>query len=87
MEAPANLVFLAGIPPDIEVFQDELRERLTDETRLAILTLKDAWYQEAAYPDIVGGFEICDAVLNNGVLSLDQLDAYLLQRGLPARTR
>jgi hypothetical protein len=80
-------LFLAGIPPDAEVFQDELRGRLTDETRLTILQLKDAWHTEAAYPDVVGGFDICDAVLNNGVRSLDQLDGYLLQRGLRARTR
>jgi hypothetical protein len=30
----------------------------------------------------VGGFEICDAVLNSGVLTLDQLDAYLRERAL-----
>lgn len=80
-------LFLAGIPPDVEAFQDELRERLTDETPLAILTLKDAWHKDVAYPDVVGGFEICDAVLNDGVLTLDQLDAYLRERGLPGRTR
>lgn len=80
-------LFLAGIPPDLEVFQDELRERLTGETRLAILALKDAWHDEAAYPDVVGAFEIYDAVLNHGVLSLDQFDAYLLDRALPVRTR
>jgi hypothetical protein len=79
-------LFLAGIPPDVEALQDDLRERLTDETRVTILALKDAWHEEAAYPDVVGGFEIYDAVLNNGVLSLDQLDGYLLERGLPART-
>jgi hypothetical protein len=55
-------------------------------SRRTILTLKDAWHEEASYPDVVGGFEIYDAVLNHGVHSLDQLDAYLLQRGLPART-
>jgi hypothetical protein len=27
-------LFRAGIPPDLEVLRDELRERLTDETRL-----------------------------------------------------
>jgi hypothetical protein len=80
-------IFLAGIPPDIEALQNELRDRLTDEMRLTILTLKDAWHEVAAYPDVVGAFEIYDAVLNNGVRSLDQLDAYLLERGLPPRTR
>lgn len=78
-------LFLAGIPPDIEVFQDELGERITESTRLTVLMLKDAWFEEAAYPDVVGAFEIYDAVLWNGVQSLEQLDAYLLQRGLPAR--
>jgi hypothetical protein len=79
-------IFLAGIPPDIEELQDELRERLTDEKRLTILALKDAWHEEAAYPDVVGGFEIYDAVLNNSVHSLDQFDAYLRERGLPSRS-
>jgi hypothetical protein len=80
-------LFLGGIPPDLEQFQDGLRERLTDESRLTILTLKDAWHREAAYPDVVGGFEICDAVLWKGVRSLDQLDEYLSERGLPTRSR
>jgi hypothetical protein len=80
-------LFLAGIPPDLEASQDELRERLTDATRATILMLKDAWCAEAMYPEVVGGFEIYDAVLNSGVLNLDQLDAYLRERGLPARSR
>ena len=80
-------LFLAGIPPDLETAQDELRTRLTDSTRATILTLKDAWCAEVAYPEVVGGFEIYDAVLNSGVLTLDQLDAYLRERGLPTRSR
>lgn len=78
-------LFLAGIPFDIEVLQDELRTRLTEETRATILMLKDAWCTAAAYPDVVGAFEIYDAVLNSGVVTLDQLDAYLGERGLPTR--
>jgi hypothetical protein len=78
-------LFLAGIPPDLDASQDELRARLTDETRATILMLKDAWYTEAAYPEVVGGFEIYDAVLNSGVRTLDQLDAYLRERRLPTR--
>jgi hypothetical protein len=80
-------LFVDGIPPDIEALQDELRERLTDETRRTILELKDAWHEEAAYPEVVGGFEIYDAVLNHGVSTLDRLDAYLLERGFPTRSR
>jgi hypothetical protein len=78
-------LLVAGIPPELETFQDELRARLTDETRAAILMLKDAWYEQPTYPEIVGGVEIYDAVLNHGVRSLDQLDAYLVERGLPLR--
>lgn len=78
-------LFVAGIPPDLEASQDELRTRLTDETRATILMLKDAWCAEPAYPEVVGGFEIYDAVLHSGVLDLDQLDAYLHERGLPTR--
>jgi hypothetical protein len=78
-------LFLAGIPPDVEAFRDELLARLTDETRLTILALKDAWYENPAYPEVVGGFEIAHAVLNHDVGSLAELDAYLVARGLPAR--
>lgn len=80
-------LFLAGVPPDIETFQDELRARLTEETRVAVLRLKTAWHEDPAYPEVVGGFEICHAVLNEGVLTLNQLDQYLLERSLPLRTR
>jgi hypothetical protein len=79
-------IFLAGVPSDIAAFQQEVRDNLKDETRLTVLTLKDAWKDDPAYPEVVGGFEICDAVLNHGVRSLDELDAYLLERGLSARS-
>jgi hypothetical protein len=79
--------FLDGVPPDIEAFRNELRGRLTEETRVAILRLKTAWHEDPVYPEVVGGFDICHAVLNEGVLTLDRLDDYLLERGLPPRTR
>jgi hypothetical protein len=80
-------LFVAGVPPDLGALGDELRGRLSDETRRTILTLKDAWFEQEAYPDVVAAYEIYDAVLNHGVTSLDQLDAYLLERGLsPARS-
>ena len=80
-------IFVMGIPPDIEALEGELRTRLTDETRETILLLKDAWHRDPAYPEVVGGFEIYDAVLNHGVATLEQLDAHLEQHGLPPRHR
>jgi hypothetical protein len=74
-------LFTDGIPPEVEAFQDELRRRLDDETRLAILRLKQLWHRRPEYPEVVGGFEICEAVLA-GVRTNDELEAYLRQRAL-----
>lgn len=69
-------LFTAGIPPEVEAFQDDLRRRLDPETRLAILRLKDLWHRRPEYPEVVGGFEICRAVLA-GVRTSVELDAFL----------
>jgi hypothetical protein len=74
-----------GVPQDVEPWQEALVGRLDGETRLAILRLKDAWHQLPPYPYTVGGYEICVAVLDHGIRTLDQLDAYLAERGLPMR--
>ena len=63
----------------------ELERRLTPETRLAILWIKDVWHRLPVYPDEVGGSEVYDAVLEHGTRSPDDFDAYLRERGLPAR--
>jgi hypothetical protein len=63
----------------------ELERRLTAETRLAILWIKDVWHRLPVYPDEVGGSEVYDAVLEHGTRSPDDFDAYLRERGLPAR--
>jgi hypothetical protein len=65
----------------------ELEQRLTDETRLATLWIKDVWHRLPAYPDEIGGFEVYDAVLNHGVRTPDGFDRYLRERGLPGRDR
>jgi len=63
----------------------ELERRLTDETRLAILWIKDVWHRLPVYPYEVGGFEVYDAVLEHGARTPDDFDQYLRKRGLPAR--
>jgi hypothetical protein len=64
---------------------DDLRRRLTDETRLAILWIKDVWHRLPAYPHEVGGVDVYDAVLAHGVRTPDEFAAYLRGRGLPER--
>jgi hypothetical protein len=64
---------------------DWLQRELTEETRLAILWIKDIWHRLPAYPYQVGGYEMYDAVLNAGVRTPDEFDAYLIARRLPSR--
>ena len=63
----------------------ELERRLTRETRLAILWIKDVWHRLPVYPYEIGGMEVYDAVLEHGARSPDDFDRYLRERGLPAR--
>jgi hypothetical protein len=74
-------LFTAGIPPEVEAFQNTLKTRLGDETRLAILRLKELWRLRPEYPEIVGGFEISEAVLD-GVRTPEELELSLRERGL-----
>jgi hypothetical protein len=78
-------LWFAGVPPAVEAFQAELPARLTEESRIVILRLKDAWRRLPHYPDVVSAWEIYDAVLNHDVRTLDALDAYLAARGFPTR--
>jgi hypothetical protein len=74
-------LFTDGIPAEVEGFQDELRRRLDNETRLAILRLKQLWHRRPEYPEVVGGFEISEAVLA-GVRTGHELEAHLRRRSL-----
>jgi hypothetical protein len=78
-------MWFAGVPTAVEAFQAELPARLTPESRLAILRLKDAWHRLPDYPEIVSAWEIYDAVLNHDVRTLAELDEFLAARGLPTR--
>jgi hypothetical protein len=70
-------VWTNGAPETVERYQRELPARLDDEERLAILRLKDAWHTRPEYPEVVGAFEIYEAVLEHGVRTLDQLEQHL----------
>ena len=76
-------LWFVGMPPGVEAFQSELPARLTEESRLTILRLKDAWHRLPHYPDVVSAWDIYEAVLDHGVRAPDELDAFLAARGLP----
>jgi hypothetical protein len=78
-------LWFAGVPSAVEAFQAELPARLTQESRLTILHLKDFWHRLPHYPKLVSAWEIYDAVLNHEVRTLDELDVFLAARRLPTR--
>jgi hypothetical protein len=59
--------------------------QLDREKRLCILWLKDIWHRLPAYPYKVGATDIYAAVLDHGVRTPAEFDAFLLARGMPAR--
>jgi hypothetical protein len=78
-------LFTAGIPSEVEAFQAELRSRLDADARLAVLRLKELWHTRPEYPEVVGGVEICEAVLD-GIRTPAELEQRFSDRGLvPAR--
>lgn len=62
---------------------DRIIPRLTDETRLAILWIKDIWHQRPEYMTTVSSTDIYDAVLDAGVRTPDEFEAYLAQPAAP----
>ena len=69
-------LFTDGIPPEVGEFQRDLLGRLDDDLRVVILRLKELWHRRPEYPEVVGGYEICSAVLA-GARTPQELDAYL----------
>jgi len=70
-------VWTNGAPDEVERYQQDLRARLDPESRLTILRLKDVWHVRPEYPEVVGGYEICEAVLEHGVRTPAELESYL----------
>ena len=70
-------------PRDYLPYAERLTRQLTDETRLAILWIKDVWHRLPTYPDAGGAFDVYEAVLRGGVRTPEQFDVYLRERGLP----
>ncbi len=82
-----DISFWLGEDVHAEPIHDMLVEKLTPETRLAILRIKDVWWKQPSYRQEVSSVDIYDAVLLHGVCSLDEFDQYLSARGKPRRIR
>jgi hypothetical protein len=75
-------IWLTDAPRNQLRHLDYLAEQLTEETRLAILWIKDVWHQLPTYTNEVGGTDIYTAVLEHGVRTPAQFAAYLKDRGM-----
>ena len=62
-----------------------VEQKLTPETRLAILYIKDVWWRQPSYRQEVSSVDIYYAVLQHGVRTLDEFDQYLIERGKQPR--
>lgn len=81
-----DLWFLPETAPRPEFAHlEQIPPRLTAETRLAILWIKDVWHRRSAYRGRVLSVDIYDAVLEHGARTPEDFDEYLRQRGKLAR--
>jgi hypothetical protein len=74
-------IWLSDAPRNQVPYLDYLARTLNDETRLAILWIKDVWHRLPSYPDSVSGIDIYTAVLAHQVRTPAQFANYLAQRG------
>jgi hypothetical protein len=73
-------VWLTDAPRNQLSHIDYLARNLTDETRLAILWIKDVWHRLPVYPAEVSGIDIYTAVLDHGVRTPEQFVNYLQEK-------
>ncbi|GAA1606066.1 hypothetical protein [Actinoplanes couchii] len=65
---------------DVSEWHRDLAGRLTGEERQAILAVKTVWHQRPEYPGEVCGYDICTAVLENGVRTAVEFGVWLRNR-------
>ena len=80
-----DISFWLGEDAYTEPIHDMIVQKLTPETRLAILRIKAVWWKQPSYRQEVSSVDIYDAVLLHGVCSLDEFDQYLSAREKPRR--
>ena len=73
-------IWIADLPHVERLPPSSLIARLNDETRLAILWIKDQWFARPEYRMTVFSVDIYDAVLDHGVRTPEDFAAYLRER-------
>lgn len=68
-----------------EPIHDMIEQKLTPETCLIILRIKEVWWRQPSYRQEVSSVDIYDAVLQHGIRTLEEFDHYLIERGKPTR--
>jgi hypothetical protein len=66
---------------NVTAWHEALRDTVTAEQRSAILRIKDVWHRLPGYPDSVGGLQIYQAVLDDGIRSPQQFAGWLAAHG------
>jgi hypothetical protein len=75
-------LWLHDIHENVTVWHRELRNKITDEQRAAVLRIKDVWFRLPSYPDQIGGFEIYTAVIDDSVRTPEEFHRWLVDRDL-----
>lgn len=76
-------LWLHDLHENVTRWHEQLRERITAEQRRAVLRIKDDWHRRPAYPHQVGGLEIYNAVIDDGIRTPGQFAGWLAQHGPP----
>jgi hypothetical protein len=79
-------VWLRDLHGHVADWHVRLRDTITDEQRLAVLRIKDVWHRLPSYPDVVSGWEIYTAVLDDGVRGPEQFARWLAANGFPSQS-
>ena len=69
--------WLCDVPRPEVKYAESIRKKLTHETRMAILWIKDVWHRLPTYRREVGSMDIYTAVLDHDVRTPTQFEAYL----------
>jgi hypothetical protein len=75
-------LWLHDLHENVTAWHRELRSRITDEQRAAVLRIKDVWFRLPSYPDQIGGFEIYAAVIDDNVRTPEEFRRWLVDREL-----
>jgi hypothetical protein len=75
-------LWLHDLHENVTAWHRELRSKITDEQRTAVLRIKDVWFRLPNYPDQIGGFEIYTAVIDDSVRTPEEFRRWLVDREL-----